>query len=221
MDEPETKMFAPRPTRVFDTVAVVLVGLILVSYMVPLLPKPDNANVFVWDWGYRVLTLLILFRVSKVRVHTVSAVIQPLPPRTLAFSVAATVVIIVWVVVSSRFVSTFDFLDWSINGSWPTYGEHVFIRAVDLMIGLFLVALTEELIFRVLLIERLERRFSSRWIVYLLGILLFSFAHWSSGFGSVIVTAGSAVILIWLFRRTRSVWPPTIAHYAWNLLAFT
>jgi membrane protease YdiL (CAAX protease family) len=75
----------------------------------------------------------------------------------------------------------------------------------------------EELTYRGIL----ERRISSTWskpTSFFWGALAFGLLHWAGGISFVIGTGGLGAMLLYLRRRTGSLWPAILAHFAFNTL---
>ncbi|MDD9903825.1 MAG: CPBP family intramembrane metalloprotease [Rhodospirillaceae bacterium] len=91
---------------------------------------------------------------------------------------------------------------------------------LDLSVGLFAVALTEELVFR---------KFAARWLqaagrstiqIVLISAVLFALMHWGSGPGRLIYTFVGGVIYMTVYLKLGRLWPLVLAHWAENFLSF-
>lgn len=95
------------------------------------------------------------------------------------------------------------------------------LRGFDLSIGLALVAVSEEVVFRGVLLPRLSRWPSSEAAGLFASAVLFGLAHWSTGAGAVLQTGLAGLLLGLCTQRTRSLLPAVLAHYVINLAAFS
>lgn len=90
----------------------------------------------------------------------------------------------------------------------------------DLSFGLFLVALSEELVFRKLAVGWLERFGRPVWQIVLIAALLFSLMHWGSGVGRLAYTFVGGAIYTVAFLKLRRLWPLVVAHWIEDFVAF-
>lgn len=101
---------------------------------------------------------------------------------------------------------------------FPSYPNPV-LRWVDLIIGISLVAVAEELVFRGLLLSQLQKHFS-RASAGLISIALFAGFHWGSGIHSVINSAVYSILPTIFVLRYRSIYPLIAAHFVTDFVAF-
>lgn len=94
------------------------------------------------------------------------------------------------------------------------------LKAIDLTLGLVLVATSEEFVFRVLLPVALLPLVRSPTAIVLATAVLFGAMHWSGGLGQVVTAAVIGALFMVSVFRAGSVWPALIAHYGLNVLAF-
>lgn len=95
------------------------------------------------------------------------------------------------------------------------------LRGFDLSVGLALVAVSEEVVFRGVLLPRLSRWLRSEVAGLVASAVLFGLAHWSTGAGAVLQTGLAGLLLGLCTQRTRSLLPAVLAHYVINLAAFS
>ena len=105
-------------------------------------------------------------------------------------------------------------------GSIP-YARSGLLFWYDLLAGLALVALVEELIFRGLALNALSRLGWPRGAQLALTGLVFGCIHWSSGIPAVIITGAIGTLFMASVMRTGSVWPPMAAHFVVNFVDFS
>lgn len=91
----------------------------------------------------------------------------------------------------------------------------------DLLAGLALVALVEELVFRGLALNALARLGWSRGAQLAVTGLVFGCIHWSSGIPAIIVTGAIGTLFMLSVMRTGSIWPPMAAHFVVNFVDFS
>lgn len=94
------------------------------------------------------------------------------------------------------------------------------MHVMDLSVGLALVALSEEVVFRGFLQARLAAFFRSETTGLLAAAVLFGLIHWSSGVGSVLQTTLVGAMFGLCVARGKSLIPVILAHYLVDLLVF-
>ncbi|WP_319763967.1 CPBP family intramembrane glutamic endopeptidase [Maridesulfovibrio sp.] len=92
---------------------------------------------------------------------------------------------------------------------------------LDMTLGLALVAIAEEVIFRGLAFTTLKERGYSIPKIFLLSAVIFGLIHWSQGPVAIIATAVTGSGLMICMYCTRSIYPTIIAHYVINYLSFS
>ncbi|WP_347339847.1 CPBP family intramembrane glutamic endopeptidase [Bradyrhizobium aeschynomenes] len=114
-----------------------------------------------------------------------------------------------------------------INGMFPgtVFGSYPrpegWLNLFDLVVGLALVAVSEEIVFRRCVGHVLRLWLDNNRIsIVLVSSILFGVYHWWTGLGNVttaaLVGAGLAVML----QRSVALWPVILAHYLIDLVAF-
>ncbi|MEQ1878112.1 MAG: type II CAAX endopeptidase family protein [Bdellovibrionia bacterium] len=101
--------------------------------------------------------------------------------------------------------------------AYPTNSDKFF----DLTFGVALVAISEEIIFRGVLLTYLTKRikFEPK-TAAMISILLFSAIHWSSGPATLITTFVWAFLPTYSFFRVGSIYPSIVAHFITDFVAF-
>lgn len=88
--------------------------------------------------------------------------------------------------------------------------------AANLVVIALLPGLGEELLFRGIVQQQLQRRLSQPWMAILATALLFSAIHMQ--FEGFLPRALLGVLLGWLYWRTQNFWVPAIAHFFNNAI---
>jgi membrane protease YdiL (CAAX protease family) len=96
--------------------------------------------------------------------------------------------------------------------------ENPVIKIFDLTVGVALVAVSEEVVFRGYCYSSLRGRMSARLLVPVSAIL-FGLIHWSSGLHAIISTALWGILPMVAMIRTGSIVPAVIAHYLTDLVS--
>ncbi|WP_031484820.1 CPBP family intramembrane glutamic endopeptidase [Maridesulfovibrio frigidus] len=109
----------------------------------------------------------------------------------------------------------------SINlGSIPI-GQDSPYFLLDMTVGLALVAIAEEVIFRGLAFTALKEKGYSPSTVFIISGITFGLIHWSAGPVAIVATAITGSGLMVCMWKTRSILPTIVAHYIINYLSFS
>jgi membrane protease YdiL (CAAX protease family) len=108
---------------------------------------------------------------------------------------------------------------WFTLFKFPKYPELV-IKSFDLIFGLMLVAISEEVIFRGMVITWLKKKmFSEKAIVYI-SCVVFGLMHWCSGFSTVVSASLFAILPGKYYLKERKLLPCILGHYFANFILF-
>lgn len=91
---------------------------------------------------------------------------------------------------------------------------------LDLTLGVFAVALSEELVFRKLALRWLEDAGRSPLQIVVISALAFSLMHWASGVPRLLYTFAVGLIYMAAYLRLKSLWPLIAAHWLEDFIAF-
>lgn len=97
---------------------------------------------------------------------------------------------------------------------------HPALNWLDLTLGLLLVAISEELVFRKLARRWLEDRGVSALGLILISAFILGVMHWGGGAGQVAAAFLLGLIYMWFHQRLERIWPLILAHWGHNFLAF-
>ena len=91
----------------------------------------------------------------------------------------------------------------------------------DLTAGIYLVALSEEIVGRRIAARVLRGFTSSSTAVVLISALLFGLVHWGSGWFVVAMATIGGILLMILYLYTRRLWPVVTVHCVFDVLIFS
>lgn len=91
---------------------------------------------------------------------------------------------------------------------------------IDLTLGLLLVGLVEELVFRGYMCTFLRRYIRNPPAIVVISALAFGLIHWSLGFHAVLITSMIGAVFMIAYLRTRALPPIMLAHFAINFIDF-
>jgi hypothetical protein len=95
------------------------------------------------------------------------------------------------------------------------------LRGFDLAIGLWLVAYSEELLFRRCARVVFARWLGDGWAMVLASALLFGAFHWWTGPWNALAATVTGALLMQLHRRANVLWAAVVAHYCIDLFKFS
>lgn len=107
----------------------------------------------------------------------------------------------------------------SVNHFFPNIQSPI-LNIFDLTFGLILVAITEEYIFRYLIIEKLNNILPNV-ISIVIAAIIFGLAHWSFGTTAIIIPILWGLISAVSVQKMKSLIPVIIAHYIVDIVAFS
>lgn len=102
---------------------------------------------------------------------------------------------------------------------FPRYPNN-YVKVVDLVFGIFLVAVSEEILFRKYVTIWLKEKLSSSVSIVIISSFIFALIHWSSGFHSVINSFFWALLPTYYFLKQGNLAPCVLAHYVTDVFSF-
>lgn len=176
-------------------------------------------SVYIADYISRVIVLAGCMAWPLARFITLA----PSTPQTTSVTICVIAVVtlpilspLLWLYIEIPFVQTTG-----LTGlfKFPTIDNHL-LYWLDLTVGLLLVALSEELVFR-----KFARAWLAEWglsalQIVLVSALFFSLMHWGSGPGRLIGTFIGGVIYMAAYIKIGRLWPLVTAHFLHNFYVF-
>ena len=215
-----TKVYGQRDSTVFHLLIFLL--LVVPFYL------NDFANIFINDWRlwllidyiglklFPIMIILWLVLSSRMQVGELGIRKQGIGPFIALF-------------VAVAFVGTFidqngyqvieDLPGYSPLGGMPPI-DNASWDWFDLTVGLFLVGVVEELVFRGYMLNLLQRFTNNTVVIVVLSAIVFGLIHWSLGFHSVLVTAIIGAVFMFAYIKTKALLPIMLAHFAVNFIDF-
>ncbi|MEX3012072.1 CPBP family intramembrane glutamic endopeptidase [Hoeflea sp. TYP-13] len=91
---------------------------------------------------------------------------------------------------------------------------------LDLTAGPFMVAFSEELVFRKMASSWLREAGYSTLQIVLISAWFFSIAHWGRGFGTMLSALLMGCLFMVVYLKIGRLWPPVAAHWIIDFQAF-
>lgn len=91
---------------------------------------------------------------------------------------------------------------------------------VDLTVGLLMVGIFEEVVFRGFICTYLNTYTRNRFAIVLISSIAFGFIHWSSGLHVVLVTSIIGAVFMIAYLKIHSLPPIMFAHFAVNFIDY-
>lgn len=174
----------------------------------------DGDVTYFLDYGFRLVCLAIVFR------HLGWREVLTLPRNPIhAFLWVAVIFYIAVALQQSEQWARFYLPDFRLAGFAPL--DAGALRFFDLSMGLAIVALSEELVFRRLFNDLWRAASWSTLSLYVASSLAFGLLHLPRGAILAVSAMAFGGLMMALFRQTGSIWPPVIVHYAVNFLIFS
>lgn len=95
------------------------------------------------------------------------------------------------------------------------------LRILDLTVGLALVAVSEELVFRAALMNRLKQILRRTDMTVVVSAIIFGAIHWGTGWGNSLTALALGIAFGMFYLSTRRVAPLIVVHYLFNLALFS
>ena len=91
---------------------------------------------------------------------------------------------------------------------------------VDLTLGLLMVGILEELIFRGFMHTYISRYTGNTFAIVMISSVAFGLIHWSLGLHAVVITSIIGAVFMVAYLRTRSLPAIMLAHFVINFIDF-
>jgi len=189
----------------------------MVTSQIVRLHQPDVESWIFWDYAGRLTALGMLAALPAAR----SVAFRSDKCQMSLWE------IVLWIVGISSVERLSKWLSHFVNEAFPTSVLGVYPRPsgwlyfIDLVFGLALVAVSEEIIFRRCARHVLQPYLGNGVAAITAASLLFGCYHWWAGFGNVVVATIIGTLLMLMFRRSVALWPVALTHYSADIVAFT
>jgi hypothetical protein len=189
----------------------------MVASQVLRLQQSDPATWIFWDYAGRLGALAVLVAIPSAR--AVAFRWQHL--RITRWGAAIWIVGIVlvdhylcgWI---RRTINTA--LPATVLGAYPE--PHGWLRIVDDVFGLALVAYSEEVVFRRCAHHVFKTYFGDGRDLVVVTSLLFGAYHWWTGIGNIVEAVIMGVLLMLFYSRSSALWPVVSGHYLTDIVDF-
>lgn len=182
----------------------------------------DFSNIYVTDWRLWILIdytsvkffpfFVVLWLISTKRMR--STEFGLIPETAISF---VTVFFIGTLVVTFIIQNGYLILNWFSGylplGKMPEIKSPIW-RWMDLTMGLLMVGIFEELVFRGYLYTFITRYTRRPCMIIGVSAIAFGFIHWSGGLHMVMLTAAAGAVFMLLYLQTRSLPAIMLAHFA-------
>ena len=188
----------------------------------------DFASIFIKDWRlwlfidyvgvkfFPFMVTLWLIRSKTMRPVEFGLTIQSLP----SFFVVFLIVALVGTVIDQNGYQLITKLPgYSSIGVMPVIRSPVW-NWIDLTLGLLLVGIVEELVFRGYMHTFLSKFTESSSAIVAISSIAFGLIHWSLGLHAVLITSIIGAVFMIAYLKTRALPPVMLAHFAINFIDF-
>ncbi|MBR1124438.1 CPBP family intramembrane metalloprotease [Bradyrhizobium lablabi] len=169
-----------------------------------------------WDYAGRIVTLAVLAAIPAAR----SVAFRREQCRISLLEIGAWIAGILLLyrlcqwpqrLINAAFPAT-------VVGGYPHLAGWLYVS--DLVFGMALVAVSEEIVFRRLLWSASKPYAGDGTSAVLITSLIFGVYHWWAGVGNVLLAATIGIPLMVMYRRSGALWPVILAHYLVDAIAF-
>ena len=188
----------------------------------------DFSNIFISDWRlwmlidyttvklFPFIVVIWLIRSKKIKLSEFGLTFGSVKSFVIVFLIGT---LAGTFIVQNGYLVLNKFSGYSSLGGIPEIESSLW-QWIDLTLGLLMVGVFEELIFRGFLHTFLARY--TRRLPVIIGIssVAFGLIHWSGGFHQVMLAAAAGAVFMALYLRTRSLPPIMLAHFAINFIDF-
>lgn len=188
----------------------------------------DFANIFIKDWhlwlfidyvGLKLFpfaVMLWLIRSKNMRPAEFGLTTQSVP----SFFVVFLVVSLIGTVIDQNAYQLITKLPgYSPLGGMPAITSPAW-DWIDLTLGLLLVGIIEELVFRGFMHTFISRYTENSFAIVAISSVAFGLVHWSLGLHTVLITSIIGAVFMMVYLRTRSLPAIMFAHFAINFIDF-
>ena len=106
----------------------------------------------------------------------------------------------------------------TVLGSYPQPSGWLFW--LDTLLGIALVAYSEEVVFRRCARQVFQPRLGDGWLLVLVTSLLFGAYHWWTGIGNMLEASLMGVLFMVFLQRSGALWPVVLGHYLTDIADF-
>lgn len=188
----------------------------------------DFANIFVDDWrlwlfidytGVKLFPLLLiawLIRSGRMAPQDFGLVRQGVWPFLTVYVV---VTVVGTVIDQNGYAAIATLPGYAGLGGMPPIADPAW-DWLDLTLGLLLVGIVEELVFRGYALTFLRRFTGNRLLIVLISSVAFGLIHWSLGLHAVLITSLIGAVFMVAYLATRALPPIMLAHFTINFIDF-
>jgi hypothetical protein len=188
----------------------------------------DFTNLYVknWRWwlivdytGVKLFPFLValwLIYCKKMRPSEFGLKTQSIPWSLLVFLIVA---LVGTVIDQNGYQLIANLPGYSPLGGMPSITNPVW-NWVDLTLGLFVVGILEELIFRGFVYTFISSYTQKSFAIVMISSVAFGLIHWSLGLHTVVITSIIGAVFMTAYLRTRSLPAIMLAHFAINFVDF-
>jgi CAAX protease family protein len=189
----------------------------MVASQILRLQQSDTATWIFWDYAGRLGALAVLVVIPSARAVAFRN-------QHLRMSYWEAAFWIVGIVLIDHFLC--GWIRRNINVALPAtvlgaYPEpHGWLKIVDDIFGLILVAYSEEMVFRRCAHHLFRTYLGEGSLLVIVTSLLFGAYHWWTGIGNIVEAIIMGIFLMLFYSRSPALWPVVLAHYLTDVVDF-
>lgn len=188
----------------------------MIASQIVRLQQHDVGNWLLWDYAGRLGGLAMLAITPSARVVAFRRERLRIALGEVALWIACIVLVNYladWIrrVLNAAFPAT-------VLGGYPRPSGWLYF--IDIVFGLALVALSEEIFFRRCASEIFRGYFKSNYLLIATISIFFGLYHWWAGIGEIVTATMMGALWMQFLRQSGSLWPVVVAHYLVDLNDF-
>lgn len=180
--------------------------------------QQDAQAFYLIDYSSRLITLFFIFLFIKLKVFNIKDLhlTSLKPAKLITHSLGLILFDLFYIFIMINFL--FKFFCDSALFQFPGYPD-IFMKIVDLLLGVGLVSISEEFCYRGIIQTYLRKNLSAITTIFITAVL-FSLAHWGSGIATLVGTFIWGLVASIYMEKGKSLWPLLIAHYVIDFIVF-
>jgi membrane protease YdiL (CAAX protease family) len=188
----------------------------MVASQIVRLQQHDTGNWLLWDYAGRLGGLAMLAIIPSARAVAFRR-------ERLRIGLGEVALWFVCIVLVNYFAG---WIQRALNAAFPATAlggypqPSGWFYVIDIVFGLALVALSEEIFFRRCASEVFQSYFKSDYLLIAATSILFGLYHWWAGIGAIVAATIMGALWMQFLRRSGSLWPVVVAHYLVDLNVF-
>ncbi len=189
----------------------------------------DFASIYIKDWQLWLFFDYVGVKFFPLLIILLLILNKKMTPREFGLTTQSAAPFIITFVILTLVGTVIDQNGYAFLSKLPGYSPLGYMPVIsnpawnwiDLMFGLMLVGLLEELVFRAYMHTFLTRITQKKSVIITFSALAFGLIHWSLGLHAILITSLIGALFMIAYIRTRALPPLILAHFMINFIDFS